>query len=184
MSDFLEGGVIGAVSVTLAIVYFRWVDKRLMHGEQPDLDNIKVSKLYQPFVYFLALGVCATCISINQFLSSGAHDEALILTAFALLLVGFLLIHIHFGFFTQVSFSENELRVKTLLGESTVDLYDLVSVSINDNCFTFVISDSRSTARFCHYVVGKRAVIEHILNYAPAKSTEELQALIEKHSLF
>jgi hypothetical protein len=174
--EFLQGSIVGALSIALVLLYLRYVDTRLMACQCPVPPTLTITHYFRAFVALLV--ACSVIISptLLKMGLAGSPSELLFAMLMALLsniIAGYLAVQ---AFLTRVEIHGTTITTHSPLGKKTINLNNLTRVSINGR-FQFELSDSDHTIRFCHYVNSKPALIEHMIQHAPYESTRGLRAL-------
>ncbi len=178
MSDIIDGAVIGTIGALTFIGYLKLVEIKIMRPEDKFGETLVVSKFYQAFTIFLVATAVAMCVCMYE-LGQGSTLEAvaafLIATTYSL----YVFAQIHLVYLSQISINGNQIRYKSIGAVREINLSKLTSIKLDNLFLTFVLTGDHQTIRFCHYVQGKRRLIEHIVRHAPAAATSELREYLD-----
>ncbi len=178
-SEFLEGGLVGLSSVASVMFYLRYVDSRLMVCQRPLSAKLTLTKYFRGLAAgLIAAGLVTTPVILKLGLAGTTSELifALLMTSLVLLTVGYMLLQF---FLTRVYIAGDTVTICSPLGQAKVNLGNLMTVKLNSR-FQLELADTNGTVRFCHFVEGKRALIEHIIERAPSSAIPELQQYLLK----
>jgi hypothetical protein len=178
--EFVEGGVVAAISVVLVLLYLRSLNIRLMENNQDLGTELTITSNFRVFVAVGIASSCITSVAILKMGFAGTTSELLFAITLALLVTLFVVFLATAAFLTSIHINGDMVITHSPLGRKQVHLGSLTSIRINDR-FQFELSDANGTIRFCHYVDGKRALIEHIIKSAPSNTTWELRELLREY---
>lgn len=174
----LDGAAVAAIILALLLVTVKAMNSRLMRSEQPLDSELSVCPRFRLFAAFCAMSALIASVAILRIGLTGTAGEfifALIIASIAMTAAVYLVLQV---FFTKTRVEGDRLITTSPLGRKEISLNNLLYISVNDY-FQFELADLHSTVRFCHFVKGKRALIEHIIDHAPASTTKELRAMLE-----
>ena len=180
--EFIKGGAVAVSAVLSVLLYLRFVDRRIMECNHPMTETLAITPSFRVFAAVCIACSSLTCAAMLKIGFAGSVSELLftaLLSLLASLIAGFLVIQV---FLTSINMSGDTLTVRSLLGRKQINLASITSISINQR-FQFELSDADDTIRFCHYILGKRAFIEHIIERAPVSATWELQSFLDKTTI-
>lgn len=178
-SEVIEGGFVGIIFVSVVLLYLRYVDSRLMACERPLSAKLTITKYFRGLIACLIAGGLLTSPAIISEGLAGTTSElafAVLITLMLLVIVMYLVLQV---FLTQVYIAGDTITLHSPLGVKQLELPNLTAASLNSG-FQLELVDTNLSIRFCHYVRGKRALIEHIIERAPASATRELQGYLTK----
>lgn len=172
--EYIEGGIVGVISVISILFHLKCVDSRLMACERPLRTTLNVTHDFRLFVtIFVACSLIAALAILDMGLAGTTSELlfALLVSTSIGLMVGYLVIQV---FLTTVYISGDKVTMRSPFGQKQVILSQVTAISINGR-FQFELSDGAKRIRFCHLIEGKRPLIEHMIERAPMAATEDLQ---------
>ena len=177
--EFIEGGVVAVICVISVLFYLNFVDDRLMECDRPLGNKLTITPNFRFFIAICSACSVVTSIAILKMGFAGTTSELLFALGLSLIVNLIVCCFAIPVFLTSIHVSGDTVTTRSPLGQKQVNLGNLRSIAIKDR-IQLELSDQEGTVRFCHYVQSKRALLEHIVEHAPANTTQELRKALQQ----
>jgi hypothetical protein len=182
IDEFIYGGVIGATSVALYIVYLRWLEHTLRQPSTLIKGLLIISPFYKGFVSFVSI---LALVSIGYLVAEHIDgrfeaEEGVLIACFGL---GFIYYTCRLNldtFLTRVWLTDDGLRFQTLFTRQSLIWQDVTRVNYDNNFDVLEIKTKSSQVRVSNYIKGTDKFLEVVRSNVPSSALKEVSGFLTR----